>query len=1010
MKPIHPCPNRFAILLLAAGLAAWPWESVRAEGEIDFERVVGPVLARRCVACHNASDRKGGLDLTERESALAGGDSGRVIEPGRPDDSLLWQYISSGEMPPKKPLAEAEQVVLRDWIRSGAPWSGAAIDPYQFTSDVRAGYDWWSLQPVVSPSLPAGNDEGWAVNPIDRFVIAKLSPAKLSPSSPADRRTLIRRLYCDLLGFLPTPDEVTSFQADETPFAYERLVDRVMSSPHYGERWARHWLDVVRYGESQGFERDKIRPNSWRYRDWVIDALNSDLSYQEFVKLQIAGDVMRPDDPQAIVATGFLVAGPYDEVGQTQQSAAMRAVVREDELEDIVSTVGQTFLGLTVNCGRCHDHKFDPVRQREYYRMCAALAGVRHGDRDLPASAAAAQAALAVEQFAARRRLLEKRLDAIESPIRERLLMERKQRLAAIVLPGSIASWEFNDDFRDSVGQLHGEARDGAKLDGGELVLDGKGFVSTAPLTTELREKTIEAWLSLADLKQQGGGVVSVQSLDGETFDAIVFGERDARQWMAGSNFYARTQSFQGPEEREAAKQTVHLAIAYRRDGTIAAYRNGQPYGNAYKSSGPLTFLAGQSQVVFGLRHSPPGGNKLLRGRIDRARLYDRALTDDEIAASAGAGYITLGEKELVAALSDRQRTEREILRFEIDYVREQISRVHETKAYAVLPAPTVPATHLLLRGNPAQKRDEVSPGGIASLRGLDAEFGLGHESTDADRRGCLAQWIAHERNPLFARVLVNRLWHYHFGLGLVDTPNDFGFNGGRPSHPELLDWLAHELVRSGWSIKHLQRLIVTSATYRQSSVFRDAAAKVDADNRLVWRKAPWRLEAESLRDIMLMLAGELDMVIHGPGYYDFVTFTSNSQFYEMRDPIGTSFQRRSIYRTWLRSGRSPLLDVFDCPDPSTKTPHRAVTTTPLQALSLLNNSFVLRMAERFATRVKAEAGEDVQGQVRRVFEHAYGRPPDSAEQPPCEKLVRDHGLATLCRVVFNSNELLYVD
>jgi hypothetical protein len=293
---------------------------------------------------------------------------------------------------------------------------------------------------------------------------------------------------------------------------------------------------------------------------------------------------------------------------------------------------------------------------------------------------------------------------------------------------------------------------------------------------------------------------------------------------------------------------------------------------------------------------------------------------------------------------------------------------------------------------------------------GSSADFGLPADCGDSDRRRRLADWICNERNPLFSRVIVNRLWQHHFGVGLVDTPNDFGFNGGRPSHPQLLDWLADELVRSGWSLKRVQRILVLSATYRQSGRIRPEPQRIDANNRLLWRKSPQRLEAETLRDSLLVLAGELNHSMHGPGFYDFTTFTSNSQFYELRDPDGPVFQRRSIYRTWVRSGRSPFLDVFDCPDPSTKTPQRAVTTTPLQALSLRNNSFALRMADRFAERVAREAGPEVNRQVRQAIELAFGRSPDSEEQHLCTTLVREHGLSALCRVLMNSSELLYVD
>lgn len=992
-----------SVLLIGGNLRAEP-----AEDATFFEQSIVPLITTRCAGCHNATDRKGGLDLTTPESLLHGGDSGKVVTPGNLDESMLWQRVVDKEMPPKEPLSDREQDLLRNWIRRGVPWSGGQLDLFRFTTGTRAGYDWWSLQPLKSVLPPESKTGSSFSNPIDLFIAQKLQAAGLSPSPAADRRTLIRRLYFDLLGLPPAPDDVLRFEQDSSPTAYEQLVDRLLAAPAYGERWARHWLDVIRFGESQGFERDKLRTNSWRYRDWVIDAWNQDLPYNEFARLQLAGDVLQPADPSALIATGFLVAGPYDEVGQKQQSAAMKLVVREDELEDMVSTIGQTFLGLTVNCSRCHDHKFDPIRQSEYYRLAASIAGVNHGEPPLPGGQAALQNKPATIDVTLRIRELEQRLAGIESPHRERILAQRRTRRAAMPPPAPFAAWEFDRDASDSVGGLHGELRDGARLDDGKLILDGKGFVVTSPLPKDLHEKTLEAWVVVANLQQQGGGVIGVQTPEGQLFDSIVFGERESRQWMAGSNGFERTQSFQGPEEKDS-EQPVHVAIVYRPDGTVVGYRNGVRYGAEYNSKGSASFAAGKAQVLFGLRHSPPGGNRLFRGSVDRARLYDRALSDDEIAASFGTENDYVSEKDLTAELSPAERAAWGDVRFELEQLRQHKSRLADAKVYAI--APQSPGqVFVLVRGNPAQKGEAVTPGGIASIRGAKSDFGLAGDSNDQDRRRMLAQWIAAEHNPLFARVIVNRLWHYHFGTGIVDTPNDLGFNGGRPSHPELLDWLASELIQIGWSLKRLQRLVITSSTYRQSSRVREDAARLDAGNRLLWRKSPQRLEAETLRDTLLAATGVLNETMHGPGFYDFKTFISNSQFYELRDPVGATFQRRSIYRTWVRSGRSPFLDVFDCPDPSTKSPQRAVTTTPLQALALLNNSFVLRMADQCADRIRKDVGEDANRQVDALFSRVFARSPDREESQLCQKLVGQHGLSALCRVLFNSNELLYVD
>ncbi|HIK91733.1 MAG TPA: DUF1553 domain-containing protein, partial [Planctomycetes bacterium] len=588
-----------------------------------------------------------------------------------------------------------------------------------------AGSDWWALQPVSRPDVPTVDWKQHVRNPIDTFVLRKLTLQWLTPSLEATPRVLLRRLSFDLTGLPPAPEQVAQFeQAMHQPSdaAFNDLVNRLLDSKHFGERWGRHWLDVVRFGESQGYERDKLRTDSWHYRDWVIDAFNSNMPYDEFVRQQLAGDVLYPDDANAVIATGFLVAGPWDEVGQSQQSTAMKAVVRQDEIEDYVGTIAQTFLGLTVNCARCHDHKFDPILQKEYYQLASAVGGVRHGSRDV------------------------------------------------------------------------------------------------------------------------------VSANDQKTF-----------------------------------------------------------------------------------------------------------------------------------------------------------------AVYAVKPG-TADVAHVLSRGNAAARGEVVTPGAVAAIAAIDSTFGLAADSPDADRRRKLAEWITHKQNPLFARVIVNRLWHYHFGAGLVETPNDFGFNGGRPSHPELIDWLASELIDSGWSLKHIHRLIVTSATYRQSSRHRVDCAAVDSDNRLLWRRSPLRLEAEALRDSILTVTGQLNRQYGGAPYRDFTTYVKNTQFYTMTDPDSPDVYRRTVYRTWIRSGRNHLLDAFDCPDPSTTAPRRAVTTTPIQSLTLMNNSFVLRMSDRFAARVIKDAGADVPLQVARVYQLAYSRSPDEAEADQLAQFVTSHGLSALCRVVLNSNEFIHVD
>ncbi len=1007
----HACALILLFIILLLSPVAM---SADDSGHPKFDEEIAPLLARRCAGCHNRGDHKGGLDLTQASSLAEGGDSGPAVSPGKPEESLLWQRVEAGEMPPKqKPLAAAEQQLLRSWIAGGAKWGQAIVNPLQFTTDDRAGYDWWSLQPLpmiaLPPSVPAIARPDQMNSVVDAFIRAKLSEKNLVPSADAEKRWLVRRLYFDLLGLPPSPLESAEFIDDGRPDAWERLIDRSLASPHFGERWARHWLDVIRFGESQGFERDKLRTNSWRYRDWVVNAFNSDMPYDRFARLQLAGDAIQPGDLESLVATGFLVAGAYDEVGQLQQSSAMRAVVRQDELEDMVASVTQTFLGLTVNCSRCHDHKFDPITQREYYQMAATLSGVRHGERDFahPEHSHSVDA-LAIQSTQHRIQQLSERLANIENPIRTQILATRRNRMETSPPPQPLARWEFDGDLRAAVGELHGTAISAVVMESDRIVVDGKSYVVTPALDRDLTEKTLEAWVTLGDLDQRGGGVISLQSLDGLTFDAIVFGELEPGRWLAGSNNHVRSKNFNGTEEKEAAGKVVHVAIVYHADGKISGYRNGQLYGTPYQSSEPITFKSGAYQVAFGIRHAPPGGNRMLRGSIVKAQLYDRALNAEELAASYGVPSESISESEFTERLTPDQQINRTSLKFEISQLQTLQNRWQERKVYAVT-SKTPEQTHVLHRGQPSQPGELVEPGGTAAVAGLSPNFELPSDATDAARRLRLADWMTDKRNPLFARVIVNRLWHYHFGTGIVETTNDFGFNGARPSHPELLNWLGTEFLRQGGQLKRLHRELLTSATYRQSSRSRQDCLSVDANNRLLWRKEPMRLEAESIRDAMLSVAGDLNSELYGPGYYDFTTFVHNTQFYDMKDPLGSTFARRSIYRTWVRSGRSPFLDAFDCPDPSTKTPVRAVTTTPLQSLSLLNNSFSLRMADQLAQRISLAGPEDTSEQVALALQLVYGRFPLQEERSVLVQFVQDHGLAALCRVLFNSNEFLYV-
>lgn len=999
------CFVQWLVVALAAVLPC----ITRAEDadQKHFDRVIAPLLAARCFDCHSGKQPEGKLDLTQRATAFKGGESGAGVVASQPDQSEIWKRVAADEMPPKHPLKANEKKLLRDWLQAGAVWGSDPVDRFKFTTDRRAGYDWWAFQPLANSSVPQVQHADWPKSDLDRFVLKKLEDQGLAPSDTADPRTQIRRLYFDLIGLPPTPEQVAAFMADPSDARYAKIVDDLLASPRYGERWARHWLDIVRYGESNGFERNDPRRNFWQYRDWVIQALNADLSYDEFVRRQIAGDVY-DSGPDGAAAAGFMVAGVHNTV--VGSSDMMRKLALQDEYEEVIGTIGQTFLGLTVQCARCHDHKFDPVSSTDYYRLIANIQGAGHGEKEVrTADKTAELAALATKQ-----KQLADQLTMIDRVARDEIIAARRAGKAdAPKPPTPAARWEFDRDFKDSIGAAHGKPIDGAKLENGALIVDGKGYVETEKFDRDVSEKTLAAVVQLEGLDQAGGGVITIQTLNGNTFDSIIFAERESKRWMAGSNGFARTQPFKAPEDTEAASRPVHVAIVYQADGTITGYRDGKPYGSAYKSAALQPFQANGTNFLFGLRHAPAGGNRHLKARIHQASFYDKALGSDAVAAAAGAGGDYVSEEDLVAWLKSDRAAARLALKTQLaDTTRQhdELNRATKQMFYTVVSKGPGP-TNILPRGNVNALGEAALPGGVSSLPALRSDFGLSAESSDHERRRKLAEWITNADNALFARVIVNRLWHYHFGTGIVETPNDFGFNGGRPSHPELLDWLAQQLRASKFQLKPLHRLIVNSATYRQGSRPRAEGLTKDAGNRLLWRTSPRRLEAEAVRDAALMVAGQLNLQAGGPSIVD-VSITSNNgtTYYEPLDVNGPEFFRRSIFRFTPRGGRSTLFDAFDCPDPSATAPRRQVTTTPLQALSLFNNAFMLRMSEALAERIRKEVGENAEAQIRHGWMLTLGRSPDAEESRLAAELVSQHGLRTLCRALLNGNEFVVIE
>jgi hypothetical protein len=907
-------------------------------------------------------------------------------------------------------------VMLLHGVGSGTPAQEPA-EAIPATTQRRAGYDWWSLQAVQRPQLPRLKHGSWARNAIDHFVLAKLEAHGLAPAAEADARTLVRRLYFDLIGLPPSPEEVEAWTARlaEGETGYRELVDHLLDSPHYGERWARHWLDVVRFGESQGFERNLIRENAWRYRDWVIHAFNADMPYDEFVRRQIAGDVLYPGDLDALIATGYHVVGTWDQVGALEGSREMQKSARQDHLEDLVATLGQAFLGLTINCARCHDHKFDPISQKEYYQIAALLSGVHQQEKEREGIAALLRSGPKNKPLLERIEAKRNELAELESAIRRKYESEAGgnpiEGLQVLYLPEG-----------EDAQTLPDQARVGSGID---LSAGGAArFASpeaAARLTKAVKasnELTVEAWITPAKESQSGPARIVTLSRDS--------GQRNFTLGQDGNRFDVRLRttksnanglpSLAGPQGMVAAKRT-HLVYTFDRRGTARFYVDGKQVAER-QIGGDLSNWDDGFRLALGDELT---GARRWDGEFHFVAIYSRALPVEQVVKnfeSESRGVRAAKALEtLLTEASPEERARHAAMKEEVEALWAQEPALRfEGPAHVIVPQEP-PVVHVLERGDHRNPGEVAAPAGLRALSqaGLPWDFGLKPDAPEGRRRAKLAEWLTDPRNPLTARVLVNRLWHYHFGTGFVATPSDFGSGGGRPSHPELLDHLAAQFMDEGWSIKNMQRLIVTSAAYRQqSNVSNPQAEEMDGDNRLLWRANRRRLEGEAVRDAVLAVSGALNPKLGGPSYRDMKVDSgvmgTNSEFTDPTGEFSENTCRRTIYRLWARSGNNPMLESLDCPDPSVMSPQRTETITPVQALSLLNNSFIEECAKRFAQRVQRDAGESANAQIERAYALALARAPRSEELALANSFVREHGIEQFCLVLLNTNAFLYVD
>ncbi|MBI2425605.1 MAG: PSD1 domain-containing protein [Candidatus Hydrogenedentes bacterium] len=967
----------------------------------DFESDILPILQRSCYACHGPEKQKSGYRLDVRDTALRGGDSGQVAMA--PHDSLASALIqrvthASGlePMPPPDsdtpPLSDIEIALLKAWIDGGPIWP----DAFAGTPEDKAPH--WSSLPLVQPAVPAR-----AAHPIDAFILEKLDAAGIAPSPPADRRTLMRRVSLDLTGLPPTPEALDAFVADPDPLAYDKLVDSLLTSPRHGERWARHWLDTVHFADSHGYEHDLARDHAWRYRDYVIASLNNDTPWPRFIREQLAADYFFPEETGLTAALGFLGAGNFD------LSTYATSTVTFDYLDrdDLVTQCTAAFLGSTANCARCHDHKFDPIPQEDYYALQAVFAGVLKGDVAYDADPAVARA----------RREWTALLSAVESGDASALLTpENNDRVRAWQgRYGRGAQWNTLD------------VETFLAAEGSELSLGADGVIVASGARPEKEVYTVTASTALNTITAIRLEVLAQEGLPmggpGRADNGnLHLSEFEVRLFTPGT-----AQAMPLPIRRASADfNQIDWAIDRAIDGDAATAwgihpAEGTDHVAVFELAEPVQ-LTPESRIAVTLKQSHGGGH--LIGAIRLSATAD----DAESAIPFSAAVLdALDVPEPDRTQAQHTAIASAILGHTARHALDQLPA--QAVVYAAAPAVEIPdgevavmrrsldapkPVHLMVRGDLEKPGALVNPGALTALTHLPARFDQAAAGPEAARRAALADWIAHPDNVLTWRCIVNRVWHYHFGEGICNTPSDLGRMGGVPSHPELLDWLAVWFRdEAKGSLRALHRLIVTSDAYRQSSGDRADAASADSDNRLLWRQHAARLDADAYRDSVLAVSGRLDLTMGGPGDRHFteakgpqITPALDYGAYDWRNARQT---RRSIYRFVWRGIADPFLEALDFPDLGLLSPKRTASVSSLQALALYNNEFVLAHGEALAQRVAAETAS-IDAQVTRAVQLAWLRTPTVEEAAAYTAFAREHGMPAFCRVLFNSNEFLFLD
>jgi hypothetical protein len=1000
---------------IAAVLLVVPAPALAAddEGIRFFEQKIRPVLVDQCYRCHSVKARdakklKGKLLLDSAAGIAAGGESGPTIVKGKSGASLLLKSLKHDglEMPPSGKLSDAVIADFAKWIDMGAPDPRVGEAPAKSTRDINVeeGRKWWAFRPLQPVSPSAGN------KPVDGFVRQAQQTKGIKPNHPASKEKLIRRAYFDLIGLPPTEEQVTAFVNDNSSNAFEKVVDGLLASPAYGERWARHWLDAARFAESGGYEFDGFRPGAYHYRDWVIRALNNDIPYDQFVRMQLAGDLLLPDQIDGVAATGFLVAGPYP--GQITAKTVER--IRYDQIDDMLMTIGGSMLGLTLGCVRCHEHKFDPIPHQDYYALAASLARTVHGARSLDADPAATQRALekhqaehaplqaALKAYAAKdlakrfetwsKAELAKQPEAPRWQSLEPVTLEAERSYLKELADGVIAHDGLTGPVRRARGRVQRTAA------GGEEHYRFTFHTHQKNLTS-LR---LDAFTDKA-LPQRGPGLnadgsfqlaeitLTARPLDSTAKDAPVA----VKLKPVFAAFEDKNQPLANAVDGKPQTAWVVKATAKKDNAAI------------FEFDTPIAGFANGTELVVEMKFRDLGIGRL------------RMSVSVEPNPATWAGNIStqhFSELRAIAALKQQPEVVREsLVRWFAPFDTETakvFKAVHDHAFKA--PRPSLSEVYttvaggqdvfLLRRGEVDNKAGKADPGYVQVLwRATSPARPAATPPTDP--RLSLANWMTDvERGagPLLARVIANRVWQHHFGKGIVATPNDFGVQGEKPTHPELLEFLAGELLRGGWKLKPLHRMIMLSDTYQQSHEVDAGNLKIDPDNRLLWHFRPRRLEAETIRDALLAVSGTLDPKMYGPSVLD-------------------NAPRRSVYLRVKRSELIPIMTMFDAPEPTQSIGERSVTTVPTQALAMMNSPFVRQQAERLAERIRTPKDAPLATAIERGYRTAFSRAPTKEEQGRMLAFVEKQrgaggapgeskALVEFCHVLLCLNEFVYVD